>query len=335
MKLFQVHEFGIERLQVTEGDVPKPGDYEVIVRMTAAALNRRDLMVVTGTYNPKMRRPMVPLSDGAGVIEEVGKNVTRWKRGDRVTGIFMQQWLQGPVTAEAGKSARGGSIDGVLAEFVAFDEQGLVATPSSLSDEEAATLPCAAVTAWHALFEHTSMKPGNTVLLQGTGGVSIFSLQLAQAAGLRTILTSSSDEKLRRAKEMGATEVVNYKATPEWDKEARRLTGGLGVDHVVEVGGSDTVKLSLQAVRTGGAISVIGVLSGAGPSIDPRFILMNSLRVQGIYVGSRLMFERLNQAIELHRIKPVIDKVFPWTEFPEALRHMESARHFGKIVLKF
>lgn len=335
MKLYQIPDFGIDKLEIVERDVPKPSANEVLVRMTAASINFRDLMVAKGVYNPKLRRPMIPLSDGVGVVEDVGRAVTRWKRGDRVAGIFMQSWLEGPVTAEKAKSALGGSLDGVLAEYVCLNEEGLVSTPPSLTDEQAAALPCAAVTAWHALFEHTRPVPGDSVLLQGTGGVSIFALQLAHAAGLRTVITSSSDEKLSRAKELGATHLVNYRAKPEWDKEAREITGGVGVDHVVEVGGSGTVKLSLRAVRSGGAISLIGALSGAEPSVDPRSILMNSVRVQGIYVGSRLMFERLNKAIEFHRIQPVVDKVFPWTEYPAALRHMESASHFGKIALRF
>ena len=335
MKAFQIPEFGIDNLSVAEQETPRPAAGQVLVRMSAAALNFRDLLVVKGLYNPKLRRPMVPLSDGSGVVEEAGSGVTRWKKGDRVCGIFMQSWLEGPITKEKGNSALGGSLDGVLAEYVVFHEDGLVECPPSLTDEEAATLPCAAVTAWHALFEHTPPDPGNTVLLQGTGGVSIFALQLAHAAGLRIILTSSSDDKLKRAAQLGATELINYREVPDWDKRARQLTGGTGVDHVIEVGGSGTIGKSINAVRTGGTISVIGVLSGAAPTVDPRGILMNSIRMQGIYVGSRLMFERLNRAIELHRIQPVIDRVFPWTEFPDALRHMESASHFGKIALKF
>lgn len=335
MKLFQIPDFGIDQLQLVDADPPKLAAGHVLVRMTAASLNFRDLMVVKGAYNPKLRRPMIPLSDGAGIVEEVGDGVTLWKAGDRVAGIFMQTWIEGPIDAAKAKSALGGGLDGVLAEYVSFPESGLVAAPTHLTDEETAALPCAAVTAWHALFEHTPPAPGSSVLLQGTGGVSIFALQLAVAAGLRTVVISSSDEKLARAKSLGASHLINYREKPEWDKEARTLTGGLGVDHVIEVGGSGTVARSLRAVRPGGTVSVIGALSGAEPSIDPRAILMNSLRVQGIYVGSRVMFERLNRAMELHRLRPVVDKVFSWTEFPSALRHMESASHFGKIVLKF
>jgi NADPH:quinone reductase-like Zn-dependent oxidoreductase len=335
VKAFEIQEFGIDNLTLVEREAPQVFPGHVLVKMTAASLNYRDLMVVKGVYNPRMRRPMVPLSDGAGIVESVGSGVTRFKGGDRVAGCFMQKWIEGPITREKSGSALGGSIDGILQEYRLFPEDGLVMSPASLTDEEAAALPCAAVTAWHALFEHTPVVPGDTVLLQGTGGVSIFALQLAKAAGLRIIITSSSDEKLERARALGAHETINYKHHPDWEGEARKLTAGLGVDHVVEVGGSDTLPRSLKAVRMGGTVSVIGVLSGAEPNVTPRDLLMNSVRVQGIYVGSRLMFERLNRAIELHAIKPVIDRTFPWTEYKEALRHMEGQSHFGKICLRF
>ena len=335
MKSFEIQEFGIENLTVVERDTPRPGPFEVLVRMKAASLNFRDLMVVRGIYNPKMRRPLVPLSDGVGVVEEVGAGVTRVKKGDRVAAAFMQAWVDGPVTKEKGKSALGGATDGVLREYAVFHEQGLVHVPENLSDVEAATLPCAGVTAWHALFEHAPLTPGESVLLQGTGGVSTFGLLFARAAGLRTILTSSSDEKIARARELGADETINYKRTPDWDLEARKLSDGLGVDHVIEVGGSDTMTRSLAAVKMEGVVSVIGALTGAQPSVSPLPILMNSIRVQGIYVGSRSMFERMNRAIRFHNIKPIVDKVFPWIEYNEALRYMEHQSHFGKICLQF
>lgn len=335
MKSFEIQQFGIDNLTLVDRETPRPGPYEVLVKMTAASLNYRDLMVAKGVYNPKMKLPMVPLSDGAGVVEEVGPEVTRVKKGDRVAMAFMQTWVDGPPTHEKGKSALGGSIDGVLREYAVFHEQGLVQIPQNLTDVEAAALPCAAVTAWHALFEHTPMAPGETVLIQGTGGVSVFALAFAHAAGLRTIVTSSSDEKIERAKKLGADETINYKRTPDWDKQARNLTDGEGVDHVIEVGGSDTLPKSLAAVRTAGAVSVIGVLSGVDATVSPRPILVNSVRVQGIYVGSRAMFERMNRAIKFHNIKPVVDKVFAWTEFKEALKYMEGQSHFGKICLQF
>ncbi len=335
MKSVEIQDFGIDNLAVVEREAPRPNPTEVSVKMSAASLNYRDYMSVNGTYNPKMRRPMVPLSDGAGVVAEVGPRVTRFKEGDRVTACFMQKWIDGPPSKEKANSALGGAIDGILREYAVFSEGGLVHTPAFLTDEEAAALPCAAVTAWQALFEHASLVPGETVLIQGTGGVAIFALQLAKAAGLRTIVTSSSDEKLARVKKMGASETVNYKTTPDWDEAARKLTDGEGVHYVVELGGSNTMPRSLRAVRAGGAIGVIGVLSGVEPSVSPVSLLMNSIRLQGIYVGSRAMFERLNRALEFHQIKPVIDKVFPWTDIKEALRYMGSQQHFGKICLKF
>jgi NADPH:quinone reductase-like Zn-dependent oxidoreductase len=335
VKSFEIQEFGIDKLTLVDRETPRPGVGEVLVRLTAASLNYRDYMVVQGVYNPKLKRPMVPLSDGTGVVEEVGPSVTRFKKGNRVAACFMQKWIDGPVNREKALSALGGAIDGVLREFAVFSEQGLVSVPDVLADEEAAALPCAAVTAWHALLEDTPRAPGDTVLIQGTGGVSIFALQFAKAAGLRTILISSSDEKLARAKKLGADETINYKTSPKWEEKVRELTNGEGVDHVVEVGGSGTMPRSLRAVRMAGVISVIGALTGGDPTVSPVPILMNTIRVQGVYVGSRAMFERMNRAIELHSIRPVIDKLFKWTEIREALHYMESQQHFGKICLRF
>jgi NADPH:quinone reductase-like Zn-dependent oxidoreductase len=303
--------------------------------MTAASLNYRDYMMVCGAYNPRLKRPMVPVSDGVGVVEEIGEGVTRVKKGDRVAACFFQKWIEGPPSREKANSALGGAIDGVAREYAVFSEEGLVPAPAALSDEEVAALPCAAVTAWHALFGHAGTVPGDTVLLQGTGGVSIFALQFALLAGLRTIITSSSDEKLGHAKTLGAHETINYKTTPNWDEAARKLAGGEGVDHVIEVGGSDTLARSMKALRTHGVISVIGVLSGAAAAITPVSVLVSSARIQGIYVGSRNMFEQMNRAIEFHKVKPVVDQTFEWTYLKEALRYMESQRHFGKICLKF
>ena len=286
MKAFEIQEFGIDKLALVDRDKPSPGPGEVLVRLTAASLNFRDFMTVTGTYNPRLKRPIVPLSDGAGIVEEIGASVTRFKKGDRVASCFFQKWIEGPPNKEKLNFALGGAVDGVAQEFVVLSEEGLVHSPDSLSDEEAATLPCAAVTAWHALFGHAHMVPADTILLQGTGGVSIFALQFAAAAGFRVFITSSSDEKLERAKQLGAHELINYKTTPNWEETARKLTGGVGVDHVIEVGGSDTMVRSLRAIRTHGVVSVIGVLSGADPAISPVSLLVTSARVQGIYVGS-------------------------------------------------
>ena len=335
MKVFEIQEFGIDQLALVEREKPVPGPSQALVRMLAASLNYRDYMMVGGTYNPRLKRPVVPLSDGVGVVEEVGSAVTRVKKGDRVAASFFQKWIEGPPSKEKVQSALGGGINGVACEYAVFSEEGLVPAPASLSDEEVASLPCAAVTAWHALFGYAGNVPGDTVLLQGTGGVSIFALQFAVLAGLRTIITSSSDEKLALAKKLGAHETINYKTTPNWDEAARKLTGGEGVDHVIEVGGSGTLARSMKALRIHGAISVIGVLGGADAAITPVSLLANSTRIQGIFVGSRSMFEQMNRAIELHKLKPVVDQTFEWTYLKEALRYMESQRHFGKICLKF
>jgi NADPH:quinone reductase-like Zn-dependent oxidoreductase len=335
MKVCEIQEFGIENLVITDRDTPKPAANQVLVKLAAASLNYRDYMMVGGKYNPKLKRPMVPLSDGAGVVEEVGPEVTRFKKGDRVAGCFFQKWIEGSPTRDKAQSALGGGIDGVLAEYRVFSEEGLVSVPAHLSFEEAAALPCAAVTAWHALFLHAPLTPGETVLLQGTGGVSVFALQFAIAAGLRTIITSSSDEKLAHAKSLGAHELINYRITPDWDVEVKKLTHNEGVAKVIEVGGSNTIPLSLRSLRTHGSLSIIGVLSGVEPAISPTALLVNSIQVQGIYVGSRVMFESMNQAIDLHKIRPVVDKTFAWTDIKAALHYMESQRHFGKICLNF
>ncbi len=324
--------FGIDNLTPAERPEPKPGPGQVVLKMRAVSLNYRDLLVVKGAYNPKLRLPLVPLSDGVGEVAAVGEGVTRVKVGDRVAGIFMQKWLAGEVNEEMAKSSLGGGGTGMLAEYVALHEDGVVRVPNHLSDEEAATLPCAAVTAWHALVTEGGVKAGDTVVTQGTGGVSLFALQFARLLGARVLITSSSDTKLTRALEMGASDGINYKTTPEWDKKVRELTGDVGVDHVIELGGAGTLGRSLKAVRIGGRISLIGVLTGGG-EVNPMPALMKNVRIQGIYVGSREMFEAMNRAITLHRLRPVVDKVFSFEQAREAFRYLESAAHFGKIAL--
>jgi NADPH:quinone reductase-like Zn-dependent oxidoreductase len=246
----------------------------------------------------------------------------------------MQAWLDGVVNRVAFQSAMGGAINGVLSEQRLFHEDGLVHIPEHLSFVEAATLPCAAVTAWHALFEEAPAKAGDSVVIQGTGGVATFALQFANAAGMRPIVLSSSDEKLKRAQELGAAHAINYKKEPNWEKSVLAIVSN-GADYVIQVAGDDALTRSLKAVRMGGQVSVIGVLSGAASNIEPRLVLMNSIRLQGIYVGSRAMFERMNRAIQLHRIRPVVDRVFPWLEAPQAMKHMQEQSHFGKIALEF
>lgn len=334
MKAYRIHEMvGPDGLRREDLPGPKPGPGQVLVRVRATSLNYRDLMILKGTYSRNLPLPLVPLSDGAGEVAAVGPGVTRFKPGDRVAGCFMTAWTDGPPTDLAAKSAMGGAIDGMLAEHVVLPEGGVVRSPDHLGDEEAATLPCAAVTAWHALFEGGGLKAGETVLVQGTGGVSMFALQFARLAGARVIATSSSDAKLARARELGASDGINYRTTPDWDVAARNLTEGVGVDHVVEVGGAGTLPRSIKAVRQGGHIALIGVLTGG--EVDPRPVLMKSVRLQGIFVGSRAMFENMNRAVALAKLRPVIDRVFPFDRAVEAYKHLESGSHFGKVVIRF
>ena len=335
MKAYEVRQFGIENLSAVERPEPQPRANEIVIKFHAASLNYRDLMFVKGLYNPKARLPAVPFSDGAGEVVAVGAEVKRWKIGDRVCPIFTQAWVEGPLSIEKRRTTLGaGDVDGVLREYGAFDENGLVEVPGHLSFEEAATLPCAAVTAWNALVVSGNLKAGDTVLTLGTGGVSIFALQLAKMHGARVIATSSSDKKLARARELGADEVINYTKTPEWDKEVLRLTNRIGVDHVVEVGGAGTLPKSLNSVAIGGHVAVIGVLAG-GSGLDPRSVLMKAVRMQGLLVGSRQMFEEMNKAIDGNRLRPVIDRTFEFSEAAAALKYMESGGHFGKIVIRF
>jgi NADPH:quinone reductase-like Zn-dependent oxidoreductase len=334
MRTFELRQFGLENLVLTERNIPQAGTNEVLVKFHAASLNYRDLMFAKGLYNPKAHLPAVPFSDGAGEIVAVGENATRWKIGDRVCPIFNQGWLEGERSGEKDQPLGGGDQDGVLREYGAFHENGLVRIPDQLSFEQAATLPCAAVTAWNALVHFAKLKAGDTVLTLGTGGVSIFALQFAKMHGARVIVTSSSDEKLARARALGADEAINYKQKPDWDKEILRLTGRRGADHIVELGGAGTVAKSVNCVRIGGRIALIGVLSSGG-GVDPVRVLMKSVCLQGIFVGSRQMFEEMNRAITANNLDPVIDKTFAFEQSREALEYMESSSHFGKIVIRF
>ncbi|HEX4606998.1 MAG TPA: NAD(P)-dependent alcohol dehydrogenase [Urbifossiella sp.] len=323
--------FGLDHLAHETRPDPAPGPGQVLVRVRAASLNYRDLLVARGEYNPKLPLPRVLGSDGAGEVVAVGAGVTAWTPGDRVIGCFFQSWSDGPLTDAAARSALGADRDGVLAELVAFEEGGLVAVPGHLSFEEAATLPCAAVTAWHAL-RAAGIGTGSTVLAQGTGGVSVFALQLAKALGARVLLTTRSADKAVRAAELGADAVCVTADTPAWEKWAFEQTGRRGVDLVVEVGGAGTMERSLRAVRYGGHIGLIGVLSGPG-AFNPILAVMKGATVHGIFVGSRGHFEGLNAVLAAHQIRPVIDRVFPFADAPAAFRHLEGGVHVGKVVI--
>jgi NADPH:quinone reductase-like Zn-dependent oxidoreductase len=332
MRAYQLPQAGgIDALVKTDLPAPRPGPRQVLVKVAACSINYRDLAIVLGSYRMPIKTNLVPLSDGAGEVVEIGAEVTRVKTGDRVAGCFFQRWIAGPPAADTHASALGGSIDGMLREYAVLEETGIVKLPDHLSFVEGATLPCAAVTAWHALAEHARIVAGQSVLVQGTGGVSIFALQLARLMGAQVIIISSSDQKLARAKELGAAHGVNYKANPDWDQAVVGITGA-GVDHVVEVGGPGTLARSLRAIRIGGKVTLIGVLSGAA-EINPMQIFSRRANVQGISVGSTQMFEAMNRAVGVQLLKPVIDDVFSFDDAPAAYRHLQSARHFGKIVI--
>lgn len=338
MKAYQISKPDkLYEMNLNEIPEPEIGPHDVLVNMKAWSLNFRDLSMLRGGYyrNDKVKTnpPLIPLSDGAGEVVAVGDAVTRFKKGDRVAGIFFQTWISGNLTDEQISSALGGAIDGVLAEQVVLNENGLVKIPGNLNYQEAATLPCAAVTAWQAL-SLDQVKPGDVILMLGTGGVSIFALQFAKAAGARTIITSSSDEKLEMAKGLGADHTVNYKEFPDWEKEVFKFTDGEGVDNVIEVGGAGTLEKSIASTKVSGRISLIGVLSGQpeqNPS--PMMIMLKRLTLQGIYVGSRDMFESMNKAIEVNGIKPVIRKTFEFQDAAGAFEYLKGGLHFGKVVI--
>ena len=324
--------FGLDNLILTERSDPKPGPGQVLLRMRAASLNFRDLLTVLGKYNPKQKLPLIPCSDGVGEVVEVGEGVTRVQVGDRVCPIFSQRWIAGEPTREKARSTLGGPLDGTLAERMVIDQESLVKVPEHLTDEEAASLPCAAVTAWNALIE-AGTKVGDTVLVQGTGGVSLFALQLAKLMGARVIATSSSNEKLDRARDLGASDGVNYRETPEWGNRVREIAGD-GVDLVIEVGGAGTLEQSLRAVRFGGTITLIGNLAGLDAQLKLSLVFMQRIRLLGIFVGHRESFEAMNRAIDHHRMRPAVDQVFPLEAARAAFDHMAAGGHFGKICVR-
>jgi NADPH:quinone reductase-like Zn-dependent oxidoreductase len=334
MKVWQIQSFGIDKLALVDLPQPRPGRGEVLVKVHAVSLNYRDLLMVRGHYNPKMAVPRIPCSDGAGEVVAVGEEVTSTSPGQRVAGIFMQHWLDGPPTAESSRGALGGDIDGMLAEYVVLPQNGVVPIPEHLSYSEAATLPCAGVTAWNALENAAQVKPGDVVMIQGTGGVSIFALQFAKMVGATVLGTSSSEEKLERAKAMGLDAGLNYRQSPDWAKWVLKETGNRGADLIVEVGGAGTFAQSLQAVRFGGTVAQIGVLSPSEQPLPIAPILHRQVRIHGVYVGSRAHFEAMNRAITANRMRPVVDRIFAFGEARDALNALQEAHHFGKIVIQ-
>ena len=330
------HGRGVEAWKLVDRRDPAPGPGQVLVRVRAASLNHRDLLIARGQFGGRPKDDLIPVADGAGEVVALGADVTRWKAGDRVAGSYFQTWQAGPLRADYFQHMLGaGSTDGMLAQVVALPETGLVRIPSHLSYEEAATLPCAGLAAWNALMAPSRRQPpGAAVLILGTGGVSIFAVQLALAAGLRVIATSSSADKIERLRELGVTGTINYRETPDWQLEVLRLTGGEGVDQVIEVGGGGTLARSLEAVKSGGAVSLIGHLTGTKSEINPFSILVKAVHLEGVVVGSMQMFEEMSRALEAIALHPVIDEILPLQRANEALARMETATHFGKIVIR-
>ena len=336
MKAYTTLGDGIDNMRLVELPVPEPKAGEILVRVRAASLNFRDLLVVRGVTGWKPDSPRVPVSDGAGEVTAVGGRVSRWKVGDRVPGVFLPKWLDGELSAEKYVSPLGGAAaDGVLAEYVVFDEQAVVRSPENLSDAEAATLPVAALTAWHAVARRSQVRRDETALIQGTGGVSLFAAQFVSELGGQPVVISSSDEKLERARGLGASAMINYRKFPAWDERVIELTGGRGVDHVIEVVGGENLNRSLNVVRISGTISFIGLMGGLSAPVNTYQFVTKNVRIHGIETGSREMFEDMNRFIESRGLKPVIDSTFTFDEIRAALTNLEGGRHFGKIVVEF
>jgi 2-desacetyl-2-hydroxyethyl bacteriochlorophyllide A dehydrogenase len=336
MRAWRLPQFGLSHLRLEELPVPQPAPREVLLRVKAASLNFRDKMIVEGTMLPDLKLPFVPVSDAVGEVVAVGAEVTRIRPGDRVVTHFVTKWIDGAPSRDYATytTTLGGPLAGVLSEYVVLDESVLIKAPATLDDSEAATLPIAALTAWFALFETGKLTPGETVVVQGTGGVSLFALQFAAAAGARVIVTSSSDEKLTRARKLGAVAGINYAKQPDWDEEVRELTGGRGADHVLDVVGGDNLRRSVNAIGNGGRISLIGLLQGATVSLEVIPIFLKRATLQGIAVGHRRAFEAMNAAIDAMKLKPVVDSTFAFADAPEAFKRLEQGP-FGKVVVAF
>lgn len=336
MKAFTTLGDGIDGLELRELPVPEPEADEILVKMAAASLNFRDLLVVKGVGGWRPPSPRIPVSDGAGEVVAVGQSVSRFRQGERVNGIFLPQWLDGELTSEKYILPLGGAAaDGVLAEYVIFKEEAALKIPGNLSSVEAATLPVAALTAWHAITRRSRVRRGDTVVIQGTGGVSLFATQFVSALGCLPIVTSSSDEKLEKVRALGASFTINYKKFPDWEEQVLELTGGVGADHVIEVVGGENLNRSLKAVKVSGTISFIGLMAGLSAPINTYQFVTRNVRIHGIETGSREMFEEMNRFIESNRLKPVVDRTFAFGETREALKYLESGAHFGKVAIAF
>jgi NADPH:quinone reductase-like Zn-dependent oxidoreductase len=336
MRVFQIqHDWGFDHLQLASRPDPVPGPGEVLLRMRAASLNYRDLLVPERGYGSHTGElPLIPLSDGVGEVIEVGPGVTRCKPGDRVCPAYFQRWIGGPLTLERVTRSLGGPLDGVMADLMCVPQEGVVAAPAHLSNEQAASLPCAALTAWSALVTEGRLAPGERVLIQGTGGVALFAVQFAKLAGAHVTVISSSDDKIARVRALGADAAINYVQTPEWAKASRPITEGAGFDHILELGGEKTLPQSLRCIRPGGTISMIGVLSGSSMAAALGLIVTRQVRLQGITVGSRDGLEAMCRAIALHRVEPVVDRVFEFEALKEAMAYLRSGAHFGKVCIR-
>jgi NADPH:quinone reductase-like Zn-dependent oxidoreductase len=333
MLRWQVSQYDVKSLALVEAPTPEPGPHQILVKLGAVSLNYRDKLALEGEFGRNHELPIVPGSDGSGTVAAVGDSVQRFKVGDRVTSLFAPHWLYGKVRTQAESAMLGVPLPGVLAEYVVLEEAGAVFTPAYLSDVEASTLPIAAVTAWSALFERCKMLPGETVLVQGTGGVSLFALQIAKVAGATVIATSSSDEKLKRVRELGADETINYHKNPDWGAVARALTGGVGVDHVLDVAGGESVRQSLEATRIGGNVVIVGLLQSPRFTVDILPFILQQGAIHTLSVGSRDAFEKMNRALESSRIRPVIDREYAFSDAVKAFQHLDEGP-FGKIVIR-
>ncbi|UIR57886.1 NAD(P)-dependent alcohol dehydrogenase [Sphingobacterium sp. SRCM116780] len=335
MKAIQLEQFGIDHLQLKEVQIPAFGENEVLVKTTAASLQYLDLSVVEGVIAPHLPLPHIPVSEGIGVVENIGKNVTQWKRGDRVLIPFIPRWEAGEITAYKNEIRTGLQVSGTLAEFTVQPENTLVSAPKNLSDEEAASLPVAGLTAWTSLVTKANIKAGQTILVQGSGGVSLFALQIAKSFGLKVIATTGSKEKEQKLKGLGADEVINYKEFPNWSDEVKRLNNGIGVDVTLDVAGNTTIEQSILSVKENGYVGIIGFMSGNKITIDVFPLIMNYVRLQGYSVGHAEELRELVNAIEKNSIKPVVGRVYSIEQTQEAFHRLKSGDAFGKIIIKF